>query len=177
MSEETTIDNGPQQDSGEKLVGVECYLWNDEGTDFEPKIGNPLRAVVTCIHAPMGGMEVPYDTDGLGSHLHARPVTMGLPEGGVLATEQATEVEGDALSTFPEDGDPDARKVSDLLREAGKILQRRNWPGAAFTLTEVSEGNVGAFGFNMFSLRKHMPVLLAAGAEGMRMSAAAQAIG
>jgi hypothetical protein len=177
MSEETTIDNGPEQDSGEKLVGVECYLWNDEGTNFEPKIASPLRAVVKSIYAPVGGTEVPYDTDGQDSHQHARPVALGLPEATEQATEQATEVEGDALNTFPEDGDPDARKVHDLLQEVGKILQRRNWPGAAFTLTEMSEGKIGVFGFNMFSLRKHMPVLLAAGAEGMRMSAAAKAIG
>jgi hypothetical protein len=180
MSEETTIDNGPQQDSGEKLVGVECYLWgrfDSRLVDTAP-IGE-LHVGVVTEHDSVDGLPepVPYRAAN-GWYVHARPVALGLPEGGALATEQATkqatEVEGDALNTFPEDGDPDARKVHDLLQEVGAILIRRSWPGVALALTQTTPNTLGGFGFNIFSTRSHLKILVGAGVTGLALAQAAQ---
>jgi hypothetical protein len=76
---------------------------------------------------------------------------------------------------FPENGDPDARKVSELLSEVGEILCRRNWPGVALALCSVSEDMAGAYGFNILSMRDHL--LIRSGTEGLALVQAAQILG
>lgn len=51
----------------------------------------------------------------------------------------------------PENMDKDAKRVQELMIEAGEIMHRRNWPGAALAICSVNDEKRGNFGFCSFA--------------------------
>lgn len=80
----SSVDDRPGQDSGEALVGVECYIFDPATGDSSkdamhgPSSAGGRRGVVTSVK--VYGDDLWYALDHTGFFRHARPVYLGLPE-------------------------------------------------------------------------------------------------
>lgn len=85
--------SAPAQDSGENLVGVECYYWDDDGAGM---CGQGV------IRAYIPGSRYPYKVGA--DWMHARPVALGLPPGKILAGGGSSRRQSEGGSFDPDRG-------------------------------------------------------------------------
>lgn len=62
--------------------------------------------------------------------------------------------ENNETAPLPDDTDPDAKRVHELLEEVREIMHRRNWPGIALTKCLVNSKTAGAFGFSSWAMNR-----------------------